>query len=336
MTERILTLRELNRALLARQLLLRRERVPVVRALERVAGLQGQWEPSLPIGLWTRLDGFRAESLDRALARRVAVRGTVMRATIHLVSTRDYLRFFPALRPMLRRKWLQHRSGAEDVPDFEELAARVAAAATEPRPLAELRVLVEPDDELRTRWFRVRHHAPLLRVGGDYVAAEAWLGRPFVPAGEGLRHLVRRYLGAFGPATAADVGAWSGLRAAEVRDALDGLRLRRFHDEQGRLLVDLPGTPLPPADAPAPPRLLPRFDNLILSHADRTRVIADEHRKRVIRGGEVDPVFLVDGFVAGRWLRRGRKIELEPFGSLRRADLDAVRAEAEALEGWLG
>lgn len=336
MGERVLTRRELNRALLARQLLLRHEPMPVLRALERVAGLQAQWEPSPPIGLWSRVGGFRREELDRALARRTAVRATVMRATIHLVSTRDYLRFYPALRPMLQRKWRQHRSGTGELADLEELAARVVAAAAEPRPLAELRSLVEPDDELHTRWFRVRHHAPLLRVGSEYVAAEAWLGRSFASAGDVVRHLVRRYFAAFGPATTADMAVWSGLQVAELRDVIHRLQLRRFRDEGGRLLLDVPGAPLPPADTPAPPRMLPRFDNLILSHTDRTRVISDEHRKIVIRAGEVDPVFLVDGFAAGRWRQKGKRIELEPFAPMQRADLDAVRAEADALLAWSG
>jgi hypothetical protein len=335
-SERVLTRRELNRALLARQFLLRREQMPVLRALERLAGLQAQWEPSVAIGLWTRLEGFDHGELDRALTRRTAVRATVMRATIHLVSTRDYLLFYPALRSMLQRKWRQHRSRTDELPELDKLAARVVAAAAEPRPLAELRALVEPDDELGTRWFRVRHHAPLLRVGRDYVAAEAWLGRAFAPPAEGLPHLVRRYLAAFGPATVGDLAAWSGLQVAEARDAIDRLRLRRFRDEQGRLLLDLPRAPLPPADTPAAPRLLPRFDNLILSHSDRTRIISDEHRKIVIRAGEVDPVFLWDGFVAGRWRQtRKNEIELEPLTQVPRAALDAVRAEADALAGWL-
>jgi hypothetical protein len=335
MAERVLSRRELNRALLARQLLLRRERLPVLRVLERLAGLQAQWEPAPAIGLWSRIEGFDRAQLERALARRAAVRATLMRATIHLVSTRDYFRFHPALLPMLRRKWRQHRAERADVPDLEELSARVLAAADEPRSVAELRELVEPDDELGTRWFRVRHHAPFLRVGGDYVAAESWLDGSFGTDEEGLRHLVRRYFAAFGPATAADVAAWSGLQVAELRETLDRLRLQRFRDEQGRLLLDLTQAPLPPQDTPVPPRLLPRFDNLTLSHADRTRVVSDEHRKRIIRAGEVDAVFLVDGFVGGRWRKKGWRIELEPFVSVPRTALQGLQEEAEALSAWL-
>ncbi|MGH2921486.1 MAG: winged helix DNA-binding domain-containing protein [Gaiellaceae bacterium] len=307
----------------------------MTRALERVAGLQAQWEPAPPLGLWARLEGFRAEELDQALARRTAVRATLMRATIHLVSSRDYLRFHPALLPMLQRKWRQHRSRVPEDPELEKLAGRILAAAAEPRRAGELKPLLEPDDELGTRWFRIRHHVPLIRLGLRYVAAEAWLGRPFAPVEEGLRHLVRRYLAAFGPATTSDVAAWSGLQVAELREELDRMRLRRFRDEQGRVLYDLQRAPLPPADVPAPPRLLPRFDSLILSHADRTRVVSEEHRRLVIKGGEVDPVLLVDGFVAGRWRREGKRIELEPFVPLRRSELNAIRAESDALARWL-
>lgn len=325
---RVLTLRELNRALLERQLLLARARIPAVRAVERLGGMQAQWEPAARTGLAVRLEDFRAEEL----ARRSLVRATLMRATIHLVSARDYLLFLPALLPTLRRTWRQHHPRDPDHPDLDGLAARVLAAASEPKPAAELRALFD-DDERGTVWFRIRHHVPFVRVDGDYVDPKAWLGRPFASAGEGMVHLVRRYLRAFGPARAADVAAWSGLQASELRPALERLRLRRFRDEAGRTLFDLPGAPLPPAETTAPPRLLPRFDNLVLSHADRTRVIADEHRKRIVRAAEVDATFLVDGFVAGRWKLERGKLELDPFGKLSRKDVDALQEEATRLGG---
>ena len=322
---RTLTTRELNRALLARQLLLRRERVPVVRAVERVAGLQAQWAPSLPVGLWTRVEGFRAAQLERALARRALVRGTLMRATIHLVSTRDYLHFLPALDASIRRRY---RRAGDETAELEELAAQVTAATREPRPAAEVRALVDPE-----RWFRVLHHARLLRVGECYVAADAWLDRPYQP--DGLPLLLRRYLAAWGPATAADAAAWTGLQIGELRNVLEEVGRRRFLDERGRELFDVPRAPLPPADTPAPPRLLPRFDNVVLSHADRTRVISDGLRKTIIRAGEVDPVVLVDGFVAGRWRRKGKRIAVEWLADAPRTARRAIEREAEALEAFL-
>jgi hypothetical protein len=153
-----------------------------------------------------------------------------------------------------------------------------------------------------------------------------------VRAGAPLRGcVVRRYLAAFGPAGADDLSAWSGLSVAELRPLLERLRLRRFRDERGRLLFDVPGAPLPPAATPAPPRLLPAFDNAILAHADRTRVIRDDYRRTVIRGGLVDPVVLVDGFVAGRWRLRDGAAELERFEAIPRSAERALRRELDAV-----
>lgn len=295
--------------------------------MERVAGLQAQWAPSLPIGLWTRLDGFDPQQLERALARKQLVRATLMRATIHLVSTRDYLNFHPALAEAIRRRYRRSFDSAE----LEELAAQVEAATREPRPAREVRALVDPE-----RWFRVLHHARLLRVGHDYVAADAWLGRAYEPAERGLRHLLRRYLAAWGPATAADAAAWTGHQVGELREALEEVGTRRVADEQGRVLYDLPRAPRPAGDAPAPVRLLPRFDNVVLAHADRTRVISDELRKVIIRAGEVDPVVLVDGWVAGRWRRKNRRVVVEWLTDVRRTAREEVGDEARRLEAFLG
>lgn len=328
MRERVLSLRELNRATLARQLLLRRERLPVARALERVAGLQAQWAPSLPVGLWTRLDGFQASDLERAFARKAVLRATLMRATIHLVSTRDYLHFHPALADAIRRKYKRQH---EDTAVLEASAAALEEAAAQRVPGRELRALVDPE-----WWFRSLQHARLVRVGDDYVAADAWLARPYEPAGKGLVRLVRSYLAAWGPASAADAASWAGLQVGELREALERVGTRRFRDEQGRQLYDLPFAPLPLGDTPAPARLLPRFDNTVLSHSDRTRVIADEHRKRVIRAGEVDPVALVDGFVAGRWRRKNGRVVVEWLADVTRTARSEVEDEAQRLEAFLG
>jgi hypothetical protein len=168
------------------------------------------------------------------------------------------------------------------------------------------------------------------------MAAEHWARRPFAAEEEGTAHLVRRYLAGFGPATAQDVAAWSGVPMATLRSALDALKLRRFVDERGRVLLDVPRAPLPPPDTPAPPRLLAPFDNAVLSHADRTRIVSDQHRQRIIRAGIVDPVFLVDGFVAGRWRLDKKGVVLDPFDLLPRRAARELREEADALEAWLG
>jgi hypothetical protein len=251
-----------------------------------------------------------------------------MRATIHLVSTRDYLHFHPVLADRIRRKY---RRPGEDAAELERRAERAMAAAAERTPGSELRELVGPDS-----WYGVLRYARFVRVGDDYVAADRWLPEPYEPPEQGVRHLVRRYLAAWGPATAADVAAWAGLQVADFRGALEEVGTRRFRDEQGRQLFDVPRGPLPAADTPAPVRLLPRFDNTILSHADRTRVIADEHRKRVIRAGEVDPVVLVDGFVAARWRRKNGRVVVEWLSKVTRTAQSEVEDEARRLEAFLG
>jgi len=167
------------------------------------------------------------------------------------------------------------------------------------------------------------------------VAAEAWLAGPLDTKAGGVTNLLRRYLGAFGPASLADASTWSGIPVSELRAATATLRLRQFRSEAGRVLLDLHGAPLPPPETPAPARFLPPFDNLVLSHADRTRVISDEDRCTIIRGGIVDPVFLVDGFVAGRWRVERRRIKLEPFRPLPTGAEEALREEASRLEEFL-
>jgi len=340
-SERILSRRELNRALLTRQLLLDRPRLPVARALERVAGLQAQDARAPYIGLWSRLDGFGRTELTRALRARRIVKATLMRGTLHLVSARDYGFFLPALLPTLRDFWRRYRSGLGQVSGVDELAARALTFAAEPRSATELRAFLGGDDP----WFFVRMHAPFLHAptGDDWafrrspslVAAEAWLERPPDTEAGGVVHLLRRYLSAFGPASLPDAATWSGLPISALRTAADLLPLKQFRSESGHVLLDLRGAPLPPPETPAPVRLLPPFDNLVLSHADRTRVVSDEDRRTIIRGGIVDPIFLVDGFVAGRWRLERGKIALEPFRPLPAGAEDALREEAGRLEEFL-
>jgi hypothetical protein len=304
--------RALNRALLARQLLLERRSLPVAQAVEQVAGLQAQWDPSPPVGLWTRIGDFPQRGLDSL------VHASLMRGTLHLVTRRDYRLFRPALVPALAR--YPRRYLREQAADLDGLAARALAFAAEPRTRAEMAEFVGGEDT----WFLVRCHAPFVRAGDRYVSAA---DEPFAAPEDGLRHLVRRYLGAFGPARIGDAAAWSGLQVAELCPAFGSLDLVQFDGG----LYDLPDAPRPDGDTPAPPRLLPRFDNLILSHADRTRVIADEHRRHVIRAGWVDAIFLVDGFVAGRWRLTRGKLEFDPFVKLTPRDEAALREEASRL-----
>jgi hypothetical protein len=339
--ERTLTVRELNRATLARQLLLERRRLPLLRALERVAGLQAQWAPAPYVGLWTRVEGFRRETLERALLREQAVRAVLMRGTVHLVSHRDYELLGSAVA---LPAWVRAESAA--------LAERVHDSllefGREPRTRAEVLAWLHEThgidhDGGAGLWYALRTvgritHAPASGTWKQpretrYVLIDHEQVDP-LPA---RVHLVRSYLGAFGPATRADIAEWSGLRVRDFEPALESLEpLRRFRDELGRELLDVSRTPLPSGDSQAPVRFLPRYDNLVLSHADRTRVISDEHRRTVIHGGGmVEATFLVDGFVAGLWRVDAGRVRIEPFAPLPRSSRREVEDEATRLETWL-
>lgn len=344
---RTLTLRELNRATLARQLLLRRHRLPLTRAVERVGGLQGQWPPAPYLGLWSRLEGFRRDALELALRQRRIVKATVMRTTLHLVSARDYAVLTAALDGG-RALALDDRAlafGERFAPRARELLLEEGSLSRSEvfERLGDDRAI---DDLAGTPWLpwyavRVRGrivHAPASafwkpRQPTRYVALD---GVVFPDAAAARVELVRRYLAAFGPATRADLRQWSGMRASDLGPALAALEpLRRFRDVDGRELLDLPRAPLPPADTPAPTRFLPRFDNLLLSHADRRRILTDEQRRAVIQGGMVDQTFLVDGFVAGTWtLERGR-VRLDPFAALPRTARRELIEEAARLEAFV-
>jgi len=338
--ERVLTLKELNRATLARQLLLERRALPLVRALERVAGLQAQWGPAPYVGLWTRVAGFKREALERALVRRQAVRAVLMRGTIHLVSLADYGRFGAAVGTP---PWL--RPEAAELGD--ELHDAICAFGASPRTRQEIFAYLASEhgierERAETAWYALRIRGRLTHAPESGYWKTTGLTRyvtilPEAAQPEAARvELVRRYLGAFGPATRADVSEWSGLRVRDLEPALAALEpLARFRDERGRELVDLPRAPRPAADTPAPVRLMPRFDNLVLSHKDRSRVLADEHRGLVIDGGWVKSTFLVDGFVAGTWEVEDGRIRLEPFARLSRAAKQELGEEAKSLEAWL-
>lgn len=349
---RVLTVPELNRALLARQLLLRRERLGVTRAIERLGALQAQWPPSPYVALWSRLDGFRREDLVRAVEDRRVVKATLMRATLHIVTARDYLAYAGLLlrrRVAWAEKELARHPGDTHV---ERLVDELLAHAGErPRTRPELlELLGQPKlvvDERRPWlvWHLLAARAELVHgpsssrwkkntAGGTFVPAATWLGSE--GGGDGAApHLVRRYLAAFGPATRADVAEWTGLTIGMLEPAFAQLELRRFHDERGRELLDLRRAPLPPASSEAPPRFLPRWDSALLAHSDRSRILPDRYRKAVIRrNGEVQQTFLVDGFVAGTWRVDGGRVVLEPFERLGRDVRLDLQKEARALAAF--
>jgi hypothetical protein len=344
-----LTREELNRATLARQMLLGREKTTALKAVERLAGLQAQLARPPFIGLWSRVAGFEAEDLRRLVRERKVVRGTLMRGTLHLMSAKDYRVVRPLLQPMLSRAMagvLRERAKGLDVEAVVETAR--GCLEKEPQTFEALRgrlLQAYPKLNDRALGYAVRTHLPLVQVPDDgpwgypaaaaFAVAESFL-RKRLPPGDDLRPLVLRYLGAFGPATPRDAAAWSGLE--EVAAAFEPLRpqLRVFRDERGRELFDLPKAPRPPARTPAPVRFLPDYDNLLLAHADRTRVIADEHRRRVATANlRILPTFLVDGFVAGTWkVERSRAaavLVLEAFRAVSRPARAALLEEGGRL-----
>jgi winged helix DNA-binding protein len=348
--ERVLTVRELNRALLARQLLLRRALLSVPRAIERVGALQAQWPPSPYVALWSRLEGFTPERLIRAVERRQVVKATLMRTTLHHVSSSDYLAYggelFRGRISMLERQLAKY----QEETDVAQLVHEVVRLTTEqPRTRPELLDLLgQPKlvvDERRPWlvWHLLSVKAGLVHMpsssvwrqntaGVSFAPASVWLGAECAAGEAALAHLLKRYLSAFGPATRADAAQWTGLPIGVLGAGFERLRLRRFRDERGRELLDVPRAPLPGARTKATPRFLPMWDSSLLAHDDRSRIIPEHQRKVIIRrNGDVQRTFLVDGFVAGTWSVVDGKVELEPFEPLARGVNRELQQEGAAL-----
>jgi hypothetical protein len=339
-----LTTRELNRALLGRQLLLERASVNVPRALELMGCLQAQYAPSMYIGLWSRVDGFHRQDLTRALERRAAVQGTLMRVTIHLVSAADYWPLALAIRAARQRLWM--RAAARDVQpvDFEAAASRLRQRLQDgPIRRAELdKLFPKPVAGGVGLWVDLVRAPPSgtweRRRADLYALAEDWLGPPppDLTVEAATEHLVRRYLSGFGPSTPAEMADWGGLAMGEVLPVLERLSLRRFRTEDGQELVDLPRAPLPDADTPAPVRFLPTWDAMLLVHARRKAILPEEHRPFVFNTKMPQSVgtFLVDGSVAGTWKYKDGRVMVEPFTPLPRATSREVDDEAERLAAF--
>jgi hypothetical protein len=343
----------LNRALLARQFLLRREAVSPVLAVERLIGLQAQ-QPRPPfIGLWTRVSGFEAKALLQLIRNRKVVRATMMRSTLHLMSARDYLRFRSSIQPALSasmKSIVQRRTSAADVDAIT--AAAQACFEEKPHTFGELRATLAqrlPGIDERAMGYVARTCLPLVMQPDDaeygfgadskFVAASSWLKAP-VESEDYLQDLVLRYLAAFGPGSIADAQTWSGL--PKLKPVFESLRqkLHVLRDEGKRELFDVPDALRPAEETPAPVRFLPGFDNVILGHADRSRIIADEHRPRVAtKNLQILPTFLVDGFVAGTWelgsSKSGVNLSVTPFKSLTKTVKRDLTEEGEQLIGFL-
>src|SRR5437868_3119213 len=350
-----ITDRELNRALLARQLLLERRKVGIVDAIERLGGLQAQWAPSPYVALWSRLVAFERDQLTRPIERGQIVKATLMRATLHLMSAREYPAY--SLATMEGRFGAWRPPGGPALDDLRDVHASVLKfAAKTPRTRDEIRDHIAAhlpksavnDERMRNwlLWAAIATSGLIWEAGGArwehrqlarHVAPPARLRQ--LPRPEAAYDLVvRRHLGAFGPATVADIATWSSVRVPNIRAALGRMTdLRHFTDERGRDLIDLASAPRPSAGLPAPVRFLARFDAAILGHAapERTRILPEAFRKQVIFSAEVWTTFLVDGFVAGRWTIAVRPkeavLELRPFKPLARADRAALVEEGEKL-----
>jgi hypothetical protein len=341
---RVLTELELNRALLARQQLLERGKGSIPKLLERMGTLQAQYAPSMYIGLFSRLEGFERAQLDRALERRSVAQGTLMRATIHLVSAADYWPIAIGVRRARREAWL----GASYRRDYS--AKRMTAAARELRKRIgdgtmarkEIHELLGGDSVVTNgvnMWLdlvRVPPSGTWERRRADlYAASEKWLGDPPKKLDEraGIELLVRRHLRAFGPAPVADIANWAGLHPKRVGPVIDSMRLRFFRSESGEDLVDLPGAPLPDPDTPAPVRFIGTWDAMLLTHARRTGVLPEDHRPKVFntRTPQSMPTFMVDGRVAGSWKYEKGRVKLEPFERLDAAAKRELREETDRL-----
>ncbi|MGK3208984.1 winged helix DNA-binding domain-containing protein [Amycolatopsis sp. MEPSY49] len=345
-----LSRRALNRATLERQLLLRRVKMSALAAVEHLAGLQAQAPFPPYFALWSRLHGFRPAELSELLESRQVVRIALMRGTVHLVTAADALAWRPVVQVLYERDLktnTQHASALAGL-DHDE----IASAARELLATSAL-TGTALGAELAKRWdvpaasltHLARGRLPLVQTppraiwgkAGQttYACLDEWVGAP-LPA-PSPASLIARYLRAFGPASVADVQAWAGItRLGEVAASMD---LRRYRDPDGRELLDLPELTVPDEDVPAPPRLLGPFDQMILSFADRTRVISDEYRKRVItQNGLVKGTLLVGGQVRGLWeLRKERKaavVELSPFEKLPKRDLGMLESAAGRLVEW--
>jgi hypothetical protein len=350
----VLDRRSLNRALLERQLLSRRRRVSAADAIERLVGMQGQNPLDPYMGLWARLDRFRPEHLSGLIAERRAVRMPLMRATIHLVTSEDALGFRPVVRRVLERTFFTGSPFGRALKgmDLKEVKAAGRALMEElPRTRADLRRLLGerwPDSDPEALAQAITYLVPVVQVPprglwgasgqATWIPVEAWLGRSLKPssAPDGM---ILRYLAAFGPATAADVQAWSGL--TRLREVLDRLRprLRTFVDGDGRELFDIPGAPLPDPDTPAPPRFLPVFDNAYLGHADRSRIVDGAVRPRLFDDGLSRGPVLIDGFIEASWRLtedgEATTLLIEPFRRLSRNDAAAAVQEAARLAAFL-
>lgn len=347
MARRVLPTRALNRALLARQLLLERTEASLTRAVERIGGVQAQYAPSIYVGLWSRTRELERDAVTKALVDRRLVQATLMRSTIHVVSRRDYSFFAAATRGARRELWLRTQKEALEGTDVDAAAARALAHLTDgPLRAPVLQERLQAEGFPRIAAVAAASFLDLVRVPPSgtweqrradlYGRADRWIEVEGIAPEAALEHLVRRYLRGFGPASFADLVSWAGLRPAVLGPVVERLTLRRFEAEDGAELLDLPRAPLPDPETPAPVRFLPTWDATLLVHARRTQILPERFRARIFstKTPHSKCTFLVDGQVAGTWRYEEGRLAMEPFEPLARTDRRALDEEAARLEAF--
>ncbi len=348
MEPRLVRPRALNRALLARQLLLERADLDLPRAVEQVAGIQAQYAPSIYVGLWSRVADLRREAVTEGLARRELVQATLLRATIHVVSAADFPWLAAAVRRGRAEWWLRAQRPALAGVDLEALVAHVRAhLADGPLRARDLEARLAAQGYPKVALGTAGMFVDLVRAPPSgtwdrrradlYALADRWLPDPGpIDEVEARVRLARRYLNGFGPASLGDLCSWAGLPAAVLRPAVEALDLRRLRAESGEELLDLPDAPRPDPDTPAPVRFLPTWDATLLVHARRKGVLPERWRPRVFSTKTPQSIgtFLVDGEVAGTWRPHEDRIVVEPFEPLPPAARREVDDEAERLAAF--
>jgi hypothetical protein len=341
----VLSARQLNRAVLARQLLLERSDHDITTALQHVGGLQTQYAPSGYVGLWSRLAGFERASLTRALEQRSVVQATLMRTTIHMVAAADFWALCAGVR-ISRREWWLRIARSRRLPDidYEALAALLRKALADgPRKRADLVAAMEHAAFDRPLWEGAGLWLDMVRTPPSgtwehrradlYGLAANWVPEVAVTEEVGLRLLLTRYVTAFGPATIADAAMWAGVPRARLEPVAEAMEWCHYSDESGRALVDLPGIALPESDVPAPVRFLPTWDATLLAHCRRSGILPEQFRAAVFHAKSPQSVgtVLVDGVVAATWAWRDDAVAVDEMQRLTTARRREVRAEAERL-----
>ncbi len=329
-------------------MLLARESVSVPATIERLGGMQAQLASAPYVGLWTRLKDFQRSDLATLIENHTVVKATMMRATLHLVTAADYLRFRTTIQPALTEganAVLKDRNA--DFEPAEIIEAARAYISEKPRSFADISAMLaelKPECDIGALRYTVRTNLPMVQVpinkgwsypgNPEFTLADSWIGQS-ISTEERLEELIRRYLAAFGPASIKDMETWSGL--PNLKEAFDMLKPQFVIYMDGkRELFDLPDMPIPPADTSVPERFLPEFDNILLSHQKRIRILADEYRKQVyLPGLRVAATILVDGFVRGAWKTETKKgvttMTITPFAPLTKQNVAALTEEGEKL-----